>query len=50
MAKATDPVCKMEVEEQKAAGQSDHKGHTYFFCSKSCKNKFDQDPDRYIKA
>jgi Cu+-exporting ATPase len=48
MAKAKDPVCKMEVEEEKAAGQSEHQGHKYFFCSTMCKKKFDQDPDRYL--
>jgi P-type Cu+ transporter len=47
MAEAKDPVCKMEVDEHKAAGQSEHQGHQYFFCSKMCKQKFDQDPDRY---
>ncbi len=50
MAKATDPVCKMAVDEQKAAAQSEHQGRTYFFCSKVCKTKFDQDPDRYVNA
>jgi P-type Cu+ transporter len=48
MAKVTDPVCKMEVDDQKAAAQSEHQGHTYFFCSKVCKQKFDQDPGRYL--
>lgn len=47
MAKAKDPVCQMEVDEQKAAGHSEHQGRKYFFCSKVCKQKFDQDPDRY---
>ncbi len=48
MAKAKDPVCKMDVDEQKAAGHSEHNGHQYFFCSKMYKQKFDQDPDRYV--
>jgi YHS domain-containing protein len=47
MAKATDPVCKRVIEEEKAAGHSEHQGRKYFFCSKMCKQKFDQDPDRY---
>jgi len=47
MATAKDPVCKMDVEEEKAAACSEHKGRTYHFCSKICKTKFDQDPDRY---
>ncbi len=50
MAKAQDPVCKMEVDEHKAAGHSEHKGRKYFFCSKVCKQKFDQEPERYVGA
>jgi YHS domain-containing protein len=46
---AKDPVCGMDVEEQKAAGASQHKGRSYFFCSKSCKEKFDRNPEQYAK-
>jgi len=28
---AIDPVCKMEVEESKAAATSDYKGKKYYF-------------------
>jgi YHS domain-containing protein len=45
----TDPVCKMQIDEQKAAGRSEYKGKTYYFCAVQCKTKFDQDPERYIK-
>jgi len=44
---AIDPVCKMEVNEEQAAGKSEHGGKTYYFCSPNCKNAFDQDPQRY---
>lgn len=44
-----DPVCGMDVDREKAAGKSDHGGETYFFCSKSCKAKFDAEPERYVK-
>ena len=47
MAKRTDPVCGMQVEEKDAAGQSEHEGSTYYFCSPSCKEKFDQSPEDY---
>lgn len=47
MATHTDPVCGMEVKESGAAGQSEHEGQTYFFCSQSCKEKFDRDPGQY---
>jgi YHS domain-containing protein len=46
---ATDPVCKMKVDESKAAGTSDYKGQTYYFCAASCKAKFDQNPAAYVK-
>lgn len=44
---ATDPVCGMELNPQTAAGQSEHQGQTYYFCSESCKRQFDQNPERY---
>ena len=47
MAARTDPVCGMQVEEQKAAGQSEYGGEIYHFCSQGCKSKFDQNPEQY---
>lgn len=47
MATHKDPVCGMQVDEQKAAGQSQHQGQTYYFCSEDCKTKFDQNPQQY---
>ena len=44
-----DPVCKMEVDAQSAAGRSEYKGETYYFCSQSCKIEFDQNPQQYAK-
>src|SRR5579872_2347851 len=43
-----DPVCGMNVDPAAAAGQSEYQDQTYYFCSKSCKAKFDADPARYI--
>lgn len=48
MASQTDPVCGMQVDEQQAAGQSDYKGQTYYFCSSGCKTKFDQNPEQFV--
>jgi Cu+-exporting ATPase len=39
-----DVVCGMDVEPTAAAGESSHGGKTYYFCSLSCKQKFDRDP------
>ena len=44
-----DPVCGMEIDPAKAAGKSVYSGKTYYFCSKSCKEKFDQDPKKYAE-
>lgn len=44
---ATDPVCKMEVDERKTKFKSTHEGRTFYFCSAACKNTFDKDPHRY---
>ncbi len=30
---AIDPVCKMQVDENKAAGRSEFNGKTYYFCA-----------------
>jgi Cu+-exporting ATPase len=43
-----DPVCKMTIEDKDAAGTSTYKGVTYYFCSVSCKENFDKDPDAFI--
>jgi len=42
-----DPVCGMNVNPLKAAAQSQHNGKTYYFCSQSCKQKFDQKPAQF---
>ena len=46
---AIDPVCKMQVSENKAAGKSEYNGKTYYFCALACKRKFDEQPDKYAK-
>jgi YHS domain-containing protein len=45
----TDPVCKMQIDEKKAAGTSEYNGKTYYFCALSCKTRFDQDPEKFTK-
>jgi Cu+-exporting ATPase len=44
-----DVVCGMQVDPAKAAGSTEYKGKTYYFCAKSCKTKFDADPEKYAK-
>jgi YHS domain-containing protein len=45
----TDPVCKMQIDENKAAGKSEYNGKTYYFCAAICKRKFDENPQQYVK-
>jgi Cu+-exporting ATPase len=48
-AKHIDPVCGMTVDPATAAGKVEHDGSTYYFCAKSCVEKFKADPERWIK-
>jgi len=45
--KHIDPVCGMEVDVEQGYGKM-HEGQLYRFCSRSCLDKFEGDPDRYI--
>lgn len=47
MAKQIDPVCGMQIEEEDAAGRSEYKGKTYYFCAEDCKRKFGENPEQY---
>ena len=47
-AKHEDPVCGMMVVPEKAAGKIQHAGKTYYFCSKSCAERFSQDPGKFL--
>jgi YHS domain-containing protein len=46
---AKDPVCGMEVDEQKVTQKSEYKGKTYYFCSATCRKKFEKEPEKYVK-
>ncbi len=43
-----DPVCGMDVATATAAGKSEYKGQTYYFCGSKCKAKFDLNPKQYL--
>ena len=43
---ATDPVCGMKVDRDKAL-TADLRGETYYFCSTNCLHAFDTDPNNY---
>ena len=43
-----DPVCGMDIDPATAAGKSEYKGQTYYFCCPGCKRSFDQNPEKYV--
>ncbi len=43
-----DPVCGMDIDPATAAGKSEYKGQTYYFCSLGCKKSFDKEPEKYV--
>jgi YHS domain-containing protein len=47
---SVDPVCKMNVDESKAAATYEYKGKTYYFCAVGCKESFAKDPEKYLKS
>lgn len=46
--KVTDPVCRMQIDSEKAAATSEYKGQKIFFCAPGCKTKFDKEPEKYM--
>ena len=47
---AIDPVCGMTVDPQIAKRSFDHEGETYYFCSKSCLERFRGNPAAYLNG
>ena len=45
-----DPVCHMDIDPKTAAGSSEYKSVTYYFCARGCKLDFDDDPDAVLAA
>ena len=46
---ATDPVCYAEVDEERASHVTTYKGEKYYFCTASCRKKFEEKPEKYTK-
>lgn len=43
-----DHVCGIDIETATAAGRTEYKGKTYYFCGPDCKVKFDLQPEQYL--
>lgn len=45
---AQDPVCRMHVEEARAAAMFEHQGRRYYFCSEGCLARFKENPGVFV--
>src|SRR5215472_1345175 len=43
-----DPVCGMSVDPATAKHRAEHAGHSYFFCSARCRERFTAEPARFL--
>lgn len=48
--KEMDRVCGMWIELTEKTLRSDFGGTTFYFCEQGCKDKFDRDPNAYLKG
>jgi P-type Cu+ transporter len=46
---AKDPVCGMTVDPAKAKATAEHGGQKYYFCCTGCAQKFESNPEQYLK-
>ncbi len=46
---AIDPVCGMSVNRETAKHRLAYKGQEYFFCSARCRERFEAEPEKYLK-
>jgi xanthine dehydrogenase accessory factor len=47
---ATDPVCGMAVEVTGAVHAASHQGRDLYFCCADCRQRFADDPERFLAA
>ena len=45
-----DPVCRMGVDPQRAAGMLVHEGARYYFCSLHCARRFAEKPGSFVSG
>jgi YHS domain-containing protein len=46
---AKDPVCGMNVDENKTEWTTVYKGKTYYFCWVTCRESFEKEPRKYVQ-
>ena len=45
-----DPVCGMMILPSDAAGQTEHNGQTYYFCTEWCLEQFKKNPSQFLET
>jgi adenylate cyclase len=45
---AVDPVCRMAVDPDRAAGRLMYEGAAHFFCTLACAGEFAREPQRFV--
>lgn len=46
---ATDPVCGMKIEREKAV-TTEWEGQSYYFCSRGCRSEFLEEPQQFLST
>ncbi len=44
-----DPVCGINVDENKTEYKMEYGGKAYYFCAQVCKTEFEKNPEKYLK-
>ena len=45
----TDPVCNTEINKEEADHCTHHQSRIYYFHSQECKQKFEENPEKYLE-
>lgn len=48
--KTKDPVCGMEIDMDAAFASVEFEGDIYYLCCEHCKDKFENEPKKYIHS
>ncbi len=48
--RSKDPVCGMMVDSQKSAAKVEHGDQTYYFCSKRCAQRFENEREKFLAS
>lgn len=47
---ATDPVCGMSIEQERATATFTFEGTMFYFCARGCRDEFERAPEKFLNA